>query len=506
MSKTASPAPDDRVPVIVGIGEIVDRPKEITAGLEPLALLEQALKRAEQDSGTKLLDEIGSLDVVNFLSWRYYDPARQLSERLGIKPKHAYYGPVGGESPIRYLHEAAQRIARGECDVAAICGAEAQSTATKAERAGVSLPWTPFAREAEEPKRGAAFQKPMAVKLGVYVPVTVYPFYEAASSAHWGQTPREAMAESGTLWSRYSAVAAQNPNSWLKRQFTPGEITTATADNRLIAWPYTKLMVANPSVNMGGALLLTSLAKARAAGIAEDRLVHIWGGASAEEPRDYLLRDQFFESHAQNAVLKAVLNLAGGDGKAFDAIELYSCFPCVPKMARRTLGLGDDVEPTVNGGLTFFGAPLNTYMTHAACAMARKLRGGARLGLLYGQGGFVTKHHALVLSRQTPQQALPQDSSVQTEADRHRGAVPEFVTDANGLGLIESFTVIYGRGGEVQHGVVMLRTSENRRALARVPASDQQTLAHLLDMDRTPVGSLGAILTADDGILEWQAT
>ena len=99
------------------------------------------------------------------------------------------------------------------------------------------------------------------------------------------------------------------------------------------------------------------------------------------------------------------MDLAGGDGRAFDAIELYSCFPCVPKMARRTLGLGADVQPTVTGGLTFFGAPLNTYMTHAACAMVRKLRDGAKLGLLYGQGGFVTKHHALVLSRQAPQAA-----------------------------------------------------------------------------------------------------
>src|SRR6202140_5318346 len=112
------------------------------------------------------------------------DAPQQPPARLGIQPAHAYYGPVGGESPIRYLHEAAQRIERGECSVAAICGAEAQSTATKAERAGVDLPWTPFARDVEEPKRGAAFQKPMAVKLGVFRPVTVYPFYEAATSAH----------------------------------------------------------------------------------------------------------------------------------------------------------------------------------------------------------------------------------------------------------------------------------------------------------------------------------
>src|SRR4030088_853982 len=413
MPEKTSPLPDDRIPVIVGIGERTDRPKEIIDGLEPLDLLEQALKRAEADSGAKLLGEIQSLDIVNFLSWRYRDPEIQLAGRLGIKPKHAYYGPVGGESPIRYLHEAAQRIARGECSVAAVCGAEAQSTATKAERAGVDLPGTPFAHDVPEPKRGAAFQKPMAVKLGVFRPITVYPLYESATSAHWGQTPREAMAESGTLWSTYASVASQNPNSWLKRRFTREEITTPTPDNRLIAWPYTKLMVANPTVNMAAAVLITSLAKARAAGIAEDLLVHVWGGASAEEPRDYLSRDQFFESHPQNAVLKAVMELVGGDGRTFDAIELYSCFPCVPKMARRTLGLGADVQPTVTGGLTFFGAPLNTYMTHAACAMVRKLRSGAELGLLYRPGGFVTKHHGLVLSRQGPQHKVGQDNKRQ---------------------------------------------------------------------------------------------
>jgi acetyl-CoA C-acetyltransferase len=504
MTNSPSPLSDDRIPVIVGVGEIVDRPKEISEGLEPLTLLVEALKRAEADSGGKLLGDIESLDIVNFLSWRYRDPEIQLSDRLGIKPRHAYYGPVGGESPIRYLHEAAQRIARGECSVAAVCGAEAQSTATKAERAGVELPWTPFAHDVPEPKRGAAFQKPMAVKLGVFRPITVYPFYEAATSAHWRQTPREAMAESGQLWSTYSNAASQNPNAWLKRRFTSEEITTPTPDNRLIAWPYTKLMVANPTVNMGAAVLMTSLAKARAAGIAEDRLVHVWGGASAEEPRDYLIRDQFFESHPQNAVLKAIMDLVGGDGRAFDAIELYSCFPCVPKMARRTLGLGTDVQPTVTGGLTFFGAPLNTYMTHAACAMVRKLRSGARLGLLYGQGGFVTKHHGLVLSRQAPPHELAQETSVQAEADRHRGRVPEFVTEAEGKGSVESFTAIYSRNGEVEHGVVMLRTPDNARALARVPAHDRATLAHLLNMDRTPVGSSGDIVGADDGVLEWR--
>ncbi len=79
MNNSTSPVSDDRIPVIVGIGEIVDRPKEIAAGLEPLALLEEALKRAEADSGGKLLGEIQSLDIVSFLSWRYRDPEVLLS-------------------------------------------------------------------------------------------------------------------------------------------------------------------------------------------------------------------------------------------------------------------------------------------------------------------------------------------------------------------------------------------------------------------------------------------
>src|ERR1700716_1675620 len=188
MLNAASPVPDDRIPVIVGVGEIADHPAALTAGLEPLALLEAAVRRAAEDAGAPLLGEIDSLDVVNFLSWRYRDPEQQLCARLGIAPKHAYYGPVGGESPIRYLHEAAQRIARGEGRVAAVCGGEGQSTRTKAERAGIDLPWTPFAHDEPEPKRGAAFQKPMAVKLGVFRPITVYPLYEGATSAHWGQS------------------------------------------------------------------------------------------------------------------------------------------------------------------------------------------------------------------------------------------------------------------------------------------------------------------------------
>ena len=78
---------------------------------------------------------------------------------------------------------------------------------------------------------------------------------------------------------------------------------------------------------------------------------------------------------------------------------------------------------------------------------------------------------------------------MQAEADRHKRAVPDFVTEAAGKGKVESFTVIYKGKGEVEHGVVMMRTEADARALARVPATDAATLEHLLNMDRTPVGT-----------------
>ena len=64
--------------------------------------------------------------------------------------------------------------------------------------------------------------------------------------------------------------------------------------------------------------------------------------------------------------------------------------------------------------------------------------------------------------------------------------------------------MIYRGNGEVEHGVAMLRTEDDRRTLGRIPATDAKTLAHLRDMERTPVGTVGEIVTAADGVPEWR--
>jgi acetyl-CoA C-acetyltransferase len=498
---------DGITPVIVGVGEITDRPETVTDGLEPLALMAKALERADQDAGGGLLRFVDSLDVVNLMSWRYSDITRQLSDRLGIEPRRATYGKVGGESPLRYLYEAALRIARGEIKVAAIVGAEAQHTVKRAQKHGTVLHWTPQPYHVPSAPSWETYLErvlnPVAVHLGAARPVTVYPFYEVATAAHWRQVPREALEEAGDLWARYSTVAATNPGAWIRRRFTREEIIVPTLDNRLIAWPYTKLMTANPTVNQGAGVLVTSVTFAKEAGIPGERMVHIWGGAAATEPPDYVDRDCFYESHAQNVVLETARSVVGD--APFDALELYSCFPCVPKMARRTLGLGADFTPSVTGGLTFFGAPLNNHMTHAACAMVHRLREGVRLGLLYGQGEFVTKHRSLILSSEPPERSfLGRDASVQEEADRRRRPVPPFRAGASGTASIETFTVLYDGHASVRHGVVIARTADGGRTLAFVPASDERTLDTLLSLEQSPVGADGELRPGTNGIPFWR--
>jgi len=483
--------PDDRTPVIVGCGEAVDRPAALSHALDPIGLMTLAARRAEDDAGSGLLHRIDRLDVVNLVSWRYADPPAELAARLGIAPRSLSYAAIGGETPTKLVHEAALAIARGEAKVALVAGAEAQHSAARAQKEGVELPWPPFAHDAPGRIERATYLHPLAVALGASMPVNVYPFYDMASAHAWGQTPAEAQAESAELWARYSAVAADNPSSWLNRRYSAEDIARVTPDNRLIAWPYTKLMVANPMVNQGAAVIVTSLAMAREAGIDPAAMIHLVGGAAADEPRDYLARDGYAGSAAQDAVLTRALEL--NEGRGFDAVELYSCFPCVPKMARRTLGLGADVVPTVTGGLTFFGAPLNDYMLHAVAAMVRRLRSGSGTGLLYGQGEFVTKHHALVLSATPRDRALDQDYSVAGDAEKRRGAIPPTVMPADGKASLETATILYRRDGTVDHAVVILRTDDGARTMAAVAPDDRATLAAIVDRDRYPVGRAGVL-------------
>ena len=494
----------ERIPVIIGVGQLNDRPDDPDTGLDSLGLMIAALKIAEADAGGGLLAELDSLAIVDQISFHGLGKLPEpLAAAIGASPAINYQSAAPhGDTPIRLLNEAANRIGAGEVKLAAIVGAEALRTA--AGRAAKAAKGEDKSYNAI--RQVATRREPNYAQLhGLAAPVDVYPLYENATRAAWGQSLVEAQAESAEIWSRFSDVAAANNGAWIRKPATPEEILKVDERNRPIAFPYSKLMVANSSVNQGAGFIVASLAEARRRGIPEDRLIYVGMGAAAKEPAGIFDRDRYDGSVSMETSITRTLELNGVTAEDFDFVELYSCFPCVPKMARRILGWPADRAATVFGGLTFGGGPIANYMSHAVVSMTRKLRSEGRTGFLFANGGFATDNHCIVLGRQPIAAAsFPQDFDYQAEAEAKRGPVPALVEDYTGAATIESYTVFYGRDGNPKAGVVVARTPAGARTLAHVDVADAAMLAFLTDGTAEPVGAAGQIVALERGY-GWRA-
>ncbi len=492
-----------RTPVIIGVGQINDRTEDPFAAMDPVALMVAALQAADRDGEGGWIDAIDSLAVVDQISFRDINPVVDaVAAGLGIAPAHRIQTPKPmGDSPVRLLNEAANRIGAGESIVAAVVGGEALRTAAKrAAASGGDVDHNAMRVR----HRGVA---PIyRQRYGLTAPVDVYPLYENATRSAWGQTFAEAQAESGRIWSLFSQVAADNPSAWLRAPKSVDEIVTPSPANRPIAFPYPKLMVANSAVNQGAGFIVTSLAQARARGISDDRLIFVGHGAAAHEPDDVLARDSYAASAGMRVSLEQVLAANRLTIDQIDLAELYSCFPCVPKMARRIIDWPEDKPATVVGGLTFGGGPIGNYMSHAVAAMVDRLRvGDGQIGLLFGNGGFATYNHSIVLSRKPlPGVSFPHDFNCQAQADARRGPVPVVDEDYAGPGIIESYTVFYDRAGAPSAGVVVARNPAGDRFLARVPGDDVAGIDFLTNAHADPIGTAGVAIVADNGLREWR--
>jgi len=492
---------DARIPVIIGVGQVNDRPKQDAEGMDPIGLMKEALGRADRDAGGGWLQGIESLGVVGQISFlEIRDIHLRLAEALGISPSFSDLTLPYGDCPVRLINDAANRIGSGEITVAAAAGAEALRTA--AARAAAREP----SREKPTGLRAVAQQTAHSLnsKYGLVTPTDMYPLYENGCRVAWGQTLGEAQAESAAIWSGLSKVADANPDAWLHTPMEPDEILAATAANRFIAYPYRKFMVANSAVNQGAAVIITSLAEARRRGIPEERLVYIGPGAAAHEPDEILARDSYHDSPSMRVSIQKTLALNGVTTSDLDCVELYSCFPCVTKMARRILGWPLEKPHSVYGGLTFGGGPIANCMMHAAACMVEKIRKGARRGLIFGNGGYATHNHSIILSRTPPEgDVFPQSYDYQEEAERLRHPVPEFLADYTGPGTIETFTVIYDRQGAAMFGIVIARAPDGKRFICRVPKEDAAGIEFLTSGKIEPIGTAGHACMAGNGYVLW---
>lgn len=481
-----------RIPVIVGVGEVNDRLADGAAPLDSAELMLAALAEANADAGGHWLERCQRILVVPQISFNEIDVPGALSGALRLDRAAVLEAEVpSGDTPVRLLNDAANAIGAGDVTACAIVGAEAMRTALRAGK-----PLFPNAAQSASPLRR---------RYGLLQPVEVYPLYENALRAAEGQSLAEGQAETGQIWSLMSEVAEASQGAWLRKSRTPADIIEVSADNRPIAFPFTKLMVANASVNQGAAVIVTSLGAARAAGVPDGQLIHIGAGAAAHEAHDAMARAGWATSPGMETAIAETLSRNGLTGAQIDHVELYSCFPCVPKMARRVLGWPAERPATVHGGLTFGGGPVANYMTHAIAAMVRKLRNDGRTGFLFGNGGFCEHNHCIVLSRDAlPGAVFPRDYDAQAIADTRRGPIPELTDEREGTFPVETYTVLYDRDGRPRHGVVLSRGPGGERIIAKVEAEDSRSLAFLTDGRIEPVGTHGSNRKSGDTLV-WTA-
>jgi acetyl-CoA C-acetyltransferase len=453
----------------------------VTETAPPAELMAEALDRAGRDSGTgdTLLRRADSVRVIDQMSWTYVNPAAEVAALIGAAPRQTVVTTVGGNSPQMVVHATSRAILDGELDVALVCGAEAIYSRRAARRWDERLPWhsqdpdTPAPDLVLGTDRTGTSTEEQARSL--IMPTQVYPLFENALRAAAGETIETHQVRISELWARFSSVAATNPYAWSPEARSAADIRTVSADNRMVGFPYPKLMNANIQTDQGAGFILCSAAAATAAGVPTDRWVFPLAGADAHDHWFVSDRWNLHNSPAIAACGRAMFELAGVGIDDVGHVDLYSCFPSAVQMGAAALGfpLDDpDRAPTVTGGLGFAGGPGNNYVSHAIAAMVEVLRADpGSVGLVTALGWYATKHSLGLYSTAPPARGfLHAGDSVQTAVD----ALPSRRVDGayGGPVVVETSTVIHERDGSAALGIVACLTPGGQRAWANTRSAD----------------------------------
>jgi len=458
---------DPRTAVIVGVGQVSHRAAGIDDALTPAGLMAEAIRRAAADAGISGVPNVDSLRVVSTLSWRASDPARELAALLGITVRRTGLSTPGGNSPQSLVNATAKDIQDGNVDLVVLTGGEAWRTLQRYRKNGEKPAWA-VKQDGAAPDQvfgeDLDMSHPGEQAHGIFMPVQIYPMFETAIRHANGRTVDEQMKVSSELWSRFSAVAAGNEYAWIRTARTAEEIRTAGPANRMIGFPYPKLMNSNNDVDQGAAIIMCSVAKARELGIADDRMVFPHAGSDCHEHKYVSNRWTFAETPAIALGGKRALELAKCSIDDMAIVDLYSCFPSAVQLGAKSLGLSLDRQLTRTGGLSFAGGPWNNYVMHSIATVVTELRERpGDKGLVWANGGYATKHAFGIYSTTPPADGRFHHAYPQDEID----AMPrrELAEGADGAGdvTIEAYSVMHDRDGNPEKGLVACLTGDGRR-------------------------------------------
>jgi acetyl-CoA C-acetyltransferase len=433
--------------------------------------------------------------VVNVLSAHYRDPGLLLGQRIGAADFSTRYSPVGGNVPQSLLNRACLDIQQGRAGVVLLAGGETWRTRRGLRAKGGKLVWTvqddsvPMAEISGEdvPMAGDA-----EIRITLDRPAYIYPMFEQALRIARDESVEDHRKRISALWARFNAVAVDNPHAWIRKPVSAEEIAQPGPQNRMISWPYTKLMNSNNMVDQGAALIVASVEQAQRLQIPVERWVFPHAGTDAHDTPSIADRDELHRSPAIRIGGSRALELAGVGIGDVDYVDLYSCFPSAVQVAATELGLSvdDPARPlTVTGGLTFAGGPWSNYVMHSIATMAELLVANpGRRGLITANGGYLTKHSFGVYGTQPPAEFRWED--VQSAVDRE--PTRDGLVEWEGVGTVEAWTTPFNRDGQPEKAFVAVRTPDGSRTLAVITdsAAAQATV-------REDIGGAKVVVAAD---------
>ncbi len=500
---------DPRTPVIVGVGQFTENIDDPSyRGMSAVELATEAAKAALTDTGVKADDVAKAVDVV--VGLRQFEISagmpvplgksnnypRSVMQRLGAQPARSVIEPVGGQGPQKLVTEFGNAIAAGEADVVMIIGSENGSTLRT------------FAKRDDKPDHTEHIDGQMedrghqiynyvseyTIKHGLTGAPVQYGLLDNARRGRLGLSVDEYRQEMAELFAPFSKVAAKNPFSSSPVERSVAEVATVTDDNRMIADPYPRLLVARDQVNQGVAAVMMSVEAARRLGVPEEKWVYLHGHSDMLE-QGLLERADLGESPATAHAAQEALRVAGIGVDDIATFDLYSCFPFPVFVMCEALGIdGDDPRGlTLTGGLPYFGGPGNSYSLHAIAETVAEMRDKpGKFGFVGANGGTMSKYSVGIYS------TLPVDwrSDRSAALNDEVAALPTVsVTEvADGPATIETYSVRYD--WPVRTGVVIGRLDADGSRFMALTEDDD--LVGLMS-DGDPLGAHIVVTSTEHG-------
>ncbi|MGB0408290.1 MAG: hypothetical protein ACPGC1_13455, partial [Pseudomonadales bacterium] len=115
----------DRMPILVGVGQITEKTPGLEGLSSPVDLMVQATEAALADAhlSKTVLEQVDTLVVVRSFRESTPNSPEALAKRLGASNAAQWLMPNGGNGPQYLVNRYAQAIAEGRCELALFSGA-----------------------------------------------------------------------------------------------------------------------------------------------------------------------------------------------------------------------------------------------------------------------------------------------------------------------------------------------------------------------------------------------